>query len=106
MLVSLVSKSYALSAAHCAIGRKLSSLALLVGEHDTNKGSESPYTQLLRIASFKIHENFDENDNFNDIGIIRTREFIAFSRGIQPACLPFKFRDEKFIGKSVKAVGW
>jgi hypothetical protein len=81
-------------------------LALLIGEHDTSKGSESPYTQLLRIASFKIHEKFDEKNNSNDIGIIRTREPMKFSVGIQPACLPFKFRNEKFIGRSVKALGW
>lgn len=84
----------------------MSQLAILAGEHDTSTGSESAYTKLLRIASFIVHEKFDDASSMHDIALLQPRESFVFSRGIQAACLPFRYRNENFIGRSVKAVGW
>lgn len=77
-----------------------------MGEHDTSIGSDSPYTKLERIQEFLIHPHFDFDTNANDIALIRLANPLTFSKGIQPACLPFRFMSESFIGKTVQAVGW
>lgn len=100
----LVSSTHALSAAHCK--RTISRIGLLIGEHDVNIGSDTPYTVLLKIAAFTQHPNFDTITNANDIALVKASTTINFTRGVQPACLPFKFRNINLISKSVQALGW
>lgn len=101
-----VSHTHSVSAAHCQLNRKISNIGLIVGEHDTTQGSDSPYTKLERIKEFLIHPNFDEETNANDIALVKTVNPLTFTKGVQPACLPFKFTSKSFIGKNVQAVGW
>jgi hypothetical protein len=101
-----VSNTHAISAAHCRLGRVISKLALVVGEHDVTKGNETPYTVLLRIASFTSHPSFNQDTNANDIALIATQTPMTFNRGVQPACLPFKFRGKSLVGSSVQGMGW
>ncbi|CRL05673.1 CLUMA_CG018706, isoform A [Clunio marinus] len=103
---TIISSTHALSAAHCSIGREISSLGLLVGEHDTTKGSETPFTKLLKIASFTNHPTFSQETNADDIALIRIQNSMTFTYGVQPACLPFKFRKRTFVNTSVEALGW
>ena len=103
---NLVSSTHALSAAHCRFGRIVSQLALLIGEHDTSRGNETTYTVLIKIAEFINHPSYNQNSNENDIALIRTQNSMTFTKGVQAACLPFKYRQEPFIGKSVQALGW
>lgn len=106
LLYILVSTTHAISAAHCGLGRIVSMMALLIGEHDVSKGNETPYTVLLRIASFKSHPGFNKDTNANDIALIATQKPMTFTRGVQPACLPFRFRGESFVGRMVQGMGW
>jgi secreted trypsin-like serine protease len=101
-----VSNTYALSAAHCAEGRNITLMGLLIGEHDISKGNETSYTALLKIAAFVQHHRFDNATNANDIALIRTQTAMTFSPGVQPVCLPFKFRSETFFNRNVEALGW
>lgn len=101
-----VSASHALSAGHCLLDRKVSELGLIVGEHDVTIGSDTPYTVLLRIASVAIHPNFDSITGVNDIALIKTLNTMTFTRGVQPACLPFKFKGESLVNSTVEAIGW
>lgn len=101
-----VSSTHALSAAHCSLGRSVNSLALLVGEHDIAKGNETPFTVLLRIVAFMKHPSFNTRTNENDIALIRTQQAMTFTQGVQPACLPFRFRSESFVNRMVEATGW
>lgn len=84
----------------------MSSIGLLVGEHDIKKGDETPYTVLHRISVFKQHPGFNRNTNANDIALIRTEKAMTFTRGVQPVCLPFKYREESFVNRMVQALGW
>lgn len=102
----LVSSTHALTAAHCMLGRIISSLGLLVGEHDITKGSETPLTSLLRISTVLSHPNFNRNTIANDIALIMTQNVMTFSRGVRAACLPFKYGSERFENKHVQAMGW
>lgn len=95
-----------MTAAHCGLGKSVSQLGLLVGEHDITKGTETPYTVLLRISQFKPHPQFNSESKVNDIALIRTATSITFTRGVQPVCLPFKFRNESFINRLVQVLGW
>jgi hypothetical protein len=84
----------------------VTTLGLVVGEHDITKGNETPYTVLLRISQFKSHPQFDRDSKANDIALVRTSETMTFTRGVQPVCLPFKFRRESFINRMVQVLGW
>lgn len=88
------------------LDRRLSAIALVVGEHDVTIGSETPYTVLLRISSFTIHPRFDRNTGANDIALGKTLNAMTFTLGVQPACLPFKFKGESLVHKTVEALGW
>lgn len=101
-----VSSTHAVTAAHCSVGRQLPLLALLVGEHDVSTGNETASTALLRLAAFTNHPDFDSDTNENDIALLRTEYEMRFTRGVQPACLPFKFRGFNLEGATVHALGW
>jgi hypothetical protein len=81
-------------------------LGLLVGEHDISKGNETRYTVLLRISQFKTHPQFNSDTKANDIALIRTATPMTFTQGVQPACLPFKFKGESFVNSLVQVLGW
>lgn len=103
---SQVSSTHALSAAHCFMDRTISNLGLLVGEHDISKGTETPFTVLLKISALMIHQKFNIRTNANDIALIKTKDAIKFTSGVQPACLPFKFRGQSLVGSQVQGTGW
>lgn len=84
----------------------MTTMGLLVGEHDITKGSESPYTVLLRISEFKAHPQFDSSAKVNDIALIRTASPMTFTQGVQPVCLPFKYKSESFVNRMVQVLGW
>jgi hypothetical protein len=101
-----VSATNALSAAHCKSNRLNVNIGVIVGEHDTSRGDDSTYTSLLRIAHLLIHPKYNSITNANDIALVRFREPLKFNKGVQPACLPFKFMSESFVSRNVQAVGW
>lgn len=95
-----------MSAGHCLIDRSVATIGLVVGEHDVKKGSETAYTVLIRISSYTIHPRFNKITNANDIALIKPQIPMRFTRGVQPACLPFKFKSETFFDKMVQGLGW
>ncbi|KAG5674162.1 hypothetical protein PVAND_004146 [Polypedilum vanderplanki] len=103
---TLISTTYALSAAHCKSGRAISKLGLIVGEHDTEKGSDSNFTLLVRISQFILHTGFNQRTNENDIALVKLATQLTFNNGIQAACLPFKFINIPLVSHNVQAVGW
>jgi hypothetical protein len=101
-----VSSTYALSAAHCKGGRAISKLGIIVGEHDTERGSDSPYTILERISAFVIHAGFNARTNEHDIALVKIATPLTFNKGVQPVCLPFGLQSTSLVSKNVQAVGW
>lgn len=101
-----VSNTHALSAAHCGTNRVISNIGISVGEHDVKKDSDSPYSKLLRISQFLIHPSFDIETNAHDIAIVKISTPLTFTKGVQPACLPFQFKTTSFVSRNVHAVGW
>lgn len=103
---TIISDNHAISAAHCSLGRRITRMALLVGEHNVTTGTETAYTALHLIASFLRHPKYNSTTNANDIAIITTATTIKFNFGVGPACLPFKYRSTSFVGNTVVALGW
>lgn len=100
----LVSKRYALTAAHCLSGRSTSTTGLLVGDHNIKTGTETTFSALYTIRSFIMHSSYNSNTGANDIGLVLTNVVITFNRGVGPVCLPFRFSNQAF-GSIVTALG-
>jgi hypothetical protein len=97
---------YILTAAHGIIQYKtMSDLAVLVGDHDTSTGSESPYSALYTVLTYIIHENYNSQTSVNDIALVKTTSDIVYSRGVAPACLPFNYQTD-FTGAVLDTAGW
>jgi secreted trypsin-like serine protease len=101
-----VSASYSITAAHCRSGRSISKLGLIVGEHDTDRGSDSNFTVLARISEFLPHSGFNQRTNEHDIALVKVVNPLTFNKGVQPACLPFGLSSTSLVSRSVQAVGW
>ncbi len=77
-----------------------------MGEHDITTGSDSSYTKLIKLSEFIVHPQFNSKTNANDIALVKTITSLTFTKGVQPACLPFRFKKDSYVGRVVQAVGW
>lgn len=88
---NLVSKSTAVSAAHCFEGRNISSMTLVVAEHDTNRVNESLYTKHYRVARVIKHEQYDGVSSDFDIALMLPTTSFSFNEAVGPSCLPLSW---------------
>lgn len=56
-----------------------------------------------RVKQFIIHENYDDVDYANDIGLLRTKVPIEFNANVQPVPLSAK---EVPVGSNLVVTGW
>lgn len=103
---TIISEKYILGAAHCVNVLKLGSIVALVGDHNINTGSETPYSAVYLISSVIIHPSYNSNSKQNDIALFMTNKDILFSRGVGPACLPWNYATTSFTGYKVDIAGW
>ncbi|KAF5301217.1 hypothetical protein FQA39_LY10803 [Lamprigera yunnana] len=103
---SLIAAKYALTAAHCIPNGSFKTYALLVGDHDFNSGADTASAALYLLDSFIEHPNYNNNTKENDVAIIKTEKTMLFGGDVGPACLPFRFSNYDFTGKTVTALGW
>ncbi|XP_029163413.1 venom serine protease 34-like [Nylanderia fulva] len=103
---TIIAESYVLTAAHCVKDRDISTIGVVVGEHDVTTGTETNATKLFRIVNCIMHEHYNDNHNDNDIAICKINGTIEYSAEVGPACLPFQHRDDTFGGDIVTALGW
>ncbi|EDW81742.1 uncharacterized protein Dwil_GK12226 [Drosophila willistoni] len=64
----LIERKFALTAAHCASLGGESPEIVLIGGVDLNSTETS---QIIRIKEIKIHPNYDDESNYNDLAIIK-----------------------------------
>lgn len=72
--------------AHCFAESSYStpaSIAALVGDHDTDVGTDTPFSAIYKIASIIRHESYNPNSVTNnfDIALLKTVDHIRFNRG-------------------------
>ena len=120
---SIISDRHILTAAHCTARSSISTLRVLLGEHDTTDS----VADIRTISAITDHPNYDSNKTVNDISILTLNSPITFSSIMSPVCLPegmymyiYVYRNnflsefdiqstgnsERFAGDLATAIGW
>jgi secreted trypsin-like serine protease len=81
---TLVSQNYVLTAGHCGVDAV--KLDVILGAH---KALQPEDTQLvLTTTEVKVHEEYDGDNIFNDIALVKLPRTISFTSALQPSVLP------------------
>ncbi|CAH1954515.1 unnamed protein product [Acanthoscelides obtectus] len=115
---SLISSRYILTAAHCVVGEIERSVGKLIkvrlGEHDTRQDRDCIQNRVcneppldIDVQSSHAHSSYNYNDNqrYNDIALVRLSEPVRFSNYIRPICLP-QPGESSSLGHKVTVAGW
>ncbi|KAG8190286.1 hypothetical protein JTE90_025798 [Oedothorax gibbosus] len=100
----LVSAKHAITAGHCQPGRFLSSLVVILGEHDILADRERLKPEMRRVKRMIVHRNYNPQNFDNDIAVLELDPPVIFRPHISPICLPEP--DEDFTGKMAYVTGW
>lgn len=70
-------------------------------------GAETPAARLLVLSQFIRHPNYNPDDLLvrDDIAVVVTSDVIQFNQLVGPACLPFRYYNQDFTGKTVELLG-
>lgn len=109
---TLISYNFALTAAHCVTEINkygLANVQMHVGRQNVTADTyfDTVYSEQYEIAAVGTHPNYDSANNLNDIGFVRTRIPVRYSRGVGPACITFSY--ENFAvpsGTTLTAIGF
>jgi secreted trypsin-like serine protease len=95
---SIINNRWALSAAHCTIGRAQNAVRVVVGTVFLNSGGVSHVSS--RIVN---HPSYNAQTIANDVSVVQTATTIGFNAQVQPIAL-----GSAFVGGGVAAVvsGW
>lgn len=101
-VIRTVSKTVAVSAAHCFAGRNVTNMTIVVAEHDIGNLTESLYTKQYPIAKVMKHEQYDGLSSNFDIALVLPTSSFSFNNAVGPSCLPISwvlslFSFENFI---------
>lgn len=94
---ALINDRYVLTAAHCVLGQKASSLSVRLLQ--LNRSSKN--SGIMRsVASLNVHKKYNTDTLVNDIALIKLNKPIALKDPIRPVCLP-SLRRQNFDFKEV-----
>ncbi|XP_063975608.1 venom serine protease-like isoform X2 [Diachasmimorpha longicaudata] len=104
---TIINDRQVVTAAHCITdGMSIRNVAILVGDHDLEKATETNATVLHTLIGIVLHPRYNADNQNNDIAILTTATRITFSLQVGPACLPFQHRFDSFSGNYVEILGW
>ncbi|KAL7047346.1 hypothetical protein ACKWTF_002876 [Chironomus riparius] len=109
---TIISYKYSLTAAHCVVYAKsfgLANVLLHVGRQNVTADvyADTVYSEQYEIEAAVTHPNYDDTNNLNDIGYIKTTWHIRFSRGVGPACISFPYQPYAIpSGTPLTAIGF
>jgi len=111
---AIISENYVLTAAHCFddTSRLISNIYALVGDHDYKSATDTPYPTIYQVQQIIKHESYNINnndENINDIALVKTVDAIKWKLTIGPACLPFVYSgaaNSYFDGYPLVVLGW
>ncbi|XP_063698056.1 venom serine protease-like [Culicoides brevitarsis] len=106
---TIIHPRYILSAAHCFVShtyRNRYEVKILLGAHNYHDKSTSSYHTAYQFEKIITHPNYETTEQDNDILLLKLTREIIFSRGVGPACLPWKFVNYNFYDDDVQMVGW
>ncbi|XP_055690211.1 venom serine protease-like [Lutzomyia longipalpis] len=104
---TLISNWRALTAQSCLNNRQLGSIALVVGQHDTDNNNPNRKAYAIESAAC-YHENCNTPPKMEegDIAVLKTAEEIQMNPAVRVICLPYKYRDDTLAGSVVEIGGW
>ncbi|KAG5334530.1 SP34 protease, partial [Acromyrmex charruanus] len=106
---TIISNRHILTAAHCfRITNRV------IGEYDVTTENtlriddNTKGTKVYQLIKCIIHPGYRRNKSacINDIAVCKINKNIEYTAEIGPVCLPFKHKDDSFIGDTVTALGW
>ncbi|KAG5679197.1 hypothetical protein PVAND_008784 [Polypedilum vanderplanki] len=110
---TLITQYHALTAGHCIANINsvygLSSVIMYVGRYNIHNSvtSDTVYSEAYYLSSAVAHQSYNNPINSNDIGIVTTRNYVRFTRGVSPACIPFAYQGYSLSeGTTLVAVGF
>lgn len=111
---SLISNQFVLTAAHCFERPDEHNILVRLGEWDIeseldcyrNVCADKPIEYLVK--DYLLHENYDEDWEFNDIALIRLPTPVNFTEFISPVCLPLTedLQGHPNVGRVFTVIGW
>ncbi|XP_061398458.1 proclotting enzyme-like, partial [Musca vetustissima] len=99
---SLISNRYVVSAASCFYTAHEPNIVRL-GDLDYNTSDDDAAPVDFSIASYKFHDEFDDDTLFHNIALVKLNASVQFNDYIVPACLP---RADGRDFKKILAAGW
>ena len=103
---SLIGAGVVLTGAHCVdkFRGNVSGLTVRCGEWDTQHSTEPYPHQDLRVATLKIHPEFNARNLANDVAVLFMEKDFKLDYNVDTVCLPQP--GENFDGRSCFATGW
>ncbi|XP_071539145.1 chymotrypsin-like elastase family member 2A isoform X2 [Panulirus ornatus] len=98
---SLITRSFVLTAAHCASG-DVKEIYVYVGTHDLPNVKDT--SSAIKVSKIIIHEDYDSYNRKDDIALLKLSKKVTFNREVGPACLGVQ-GDVK-AGDKVIVAGW
>ena len=98
---TLISNRHVLTAAHCTAGATASSIAVILGEHNTADSSVDKRT----LAAITDDPLYNSNTMRNDFSILTLASPVTFTDTVRPACLPSD-TNTTYSGLTATVMGW
>ena len=83
---SLISEYWVVTAAHCLVGEKKSSLTMVAGDY--NILTKNPHEQRRNVISMLKYPKYYKKADDHDIGLMKADQPFIFTTRVQPICLP------------------
>ena len=99
---SIISDRHIMTAAHCTAGKSISSISVLLGEHDTTDS----VADIRTISAITDHPSYNASNSWAyDFSILTLCSPITFSRTMAPVCLPADV-SSLYTGQLATVTGW
>ena len=90
-----------MTAAHCTAGKSISSIRVLLGEHDTTDS----VADIRTISAITDHPSYNASNSWAyDFSILTLSTPITFNRVMAPVCLPAV--SSLYTGEVATVTGW
>ena len=99
---SIISDRHIMTAAHCTAGKSISSIRVLLGEHDTTDS----VADIRTISAITDHPSYTGSSSLDyDYSILTLSSPVTFSKQMAPVCLPAD-TSLLYTGQVATVTGW
>ncbi len=105
----LIYNNIVLTAAHCLLKYKASSLAVVIGINNVSTTLSTVPNLVYYVNKTKYHDSFNINNSplKYDIGLIQLKKNVTFTSNVSLICLPSSASDSvNVLNKKVVLTGW